>query len=322
MGKRPIETTKQFLISSPLPTHGKKYTVVPHGDVLKFTHEALSDNNFTIEKELYRANINAQIAQGVYYIKNNLDNDLSMMFGWTNSYDRSLRFQCAVGGYVMVCSNCIVSGDMLNFARKHTGNALDEIKKQIESQVKHANKFFQNLIIDKNNLRLIDLSIKEQSELLGRLYFDERLLDVSQMSCIKSEMKEPSFDYQADMDNAWTFYNHVTHALKKSHPRTWLTDQQKFHNFIVANVLSKMGIKKMDTVNSDDIINQDFQSNLGLEEQWDQQTRIEEGLDYKGEFPEHNPVSLRVRDGQIEQFDDETGEIVRNEALDNTANED
>jgi len=46
------------------------------------------------------------------------------------------------------------------------------------------------------------------------------------------------------------------------------------------------------------------------------------GVDNTGGLePEHNPVSLRVRDDKIEQFDDETGEVIRNEALDNLADE-
>ena len=257
---RPTETTKQFLTSSALPSHGSTYTVIPHKDVMKHTEDILKNNGFYIERELYRANMNAQVAQGIYHIKPipqvfNMystevkeEEDLGMMFGWTNSYDKSTRFQCAIGGYVMVCSNGIVSGDMASFARKHTGNANAEVIAQISSQIKSAHKYFKQLVVDKNNLRTIDLSIKEQSELLGRLFFDKKLLDVTQMSCIKSEMNTPSYDYKADQDNAWAFYNHVTHSLKKSHPRTWLSDQQKFHDFIVADVLGKMGITPQDSV--------------------------------------------------------------------------
>lgn len=258
---KPTETTKQFLISSALPSHGSTYTVIPHKDVMKHTEDLLRSNGFYIERELYRANMNAQVAQGIYHIKPipqvfdlysaevKEEEDLGMMFAWTNSYDKSTRFQCAIGGYVMCCNNGIVSGDMATFARKHTGNADSEVNAQISSQIKSAHKYFKQLITDKNNLRTIDLSVKEQSELLGRLFFDKKLLDVTQMSCIKSEMNVPSYDYKADQDNAWAFYNHVTHALKKSHPRTWLSDQQKFHDFIVADVLGKMGIKPQDTVN-------------------------------------------------------------------------
>ena len=59
-------------------------------------------------------------------------------------------------------------------------------------------------------------------------------------------MKEPSYDYKADLNNAWTFYNHVTHALKMSHPRSWMSDQQKFHEFMIAECLSQSTIQTTD----------------------------------------------------------------------------
>ena len=263
---RPTETTRHFLETSPLPTHGDTYTVIPHKDVISHTESLLKTNGFMVEKALFRANMNAQVAQGIYHIKAipqvfNLyssevkeEEDLGMMFAWTNSYDKSTRFQCAIGGYVMCCNNGMVCGDMANFARKHTGSADSEVNAQISSQIKHAHKFFKNLVTDKNSLRTIDLSIQQQAELLGRLFFDEKILDVTQMSCIKSEMNEASYDYKADQDNAWAFYNHVTHAFKKSHPRSWLSDQQKFHDFIVADVLGKLGVNPVDTTDPNQVL--------------------------------------------------------------------
>jgi hypothetical protein len=59
-------------------------------------------------------------------------------------------------------------------------------------------------------------------------------------------MKDPSYHYSADLNNAWTFYNHVTHSFKKSHPRTWMSDQVKFHEFMTAELLSQSGLHQMD----------------------------------------------------------------------------
>ena len=59
-------------------------------------------------------------------------------------------------------------------------------------------------------------------------------------------MKDPSYNYNADLNNAWTFYNHVTHSFKKSHPRTWMSDQVKFHEFMTAELLSQSGLHQMD----------------------------------------------------------------------------
>jgi hypothetical protein len=298
---KPTQTTRQFLETSPLPNHGKTYTVIPHKDVISHTETLLQQNGFIIERELYRANMNAQVAQGIYHIKAipqvfdmyspevKEEEDLGMMFAWTNSYDKSTRFQCAIGGYVMCCNNGLVSGDMATFARKHTGAADSEVNAQISSQIKHAHKFFKRIVTDKNSLRTITLSVKEQSELLGRLFFDDALLDVTQMSCIKAEMDTPSYDYKADQDNAWAFYNHVTHAFKKSHPRTWLSDQQKFHDFMVQDVLGKMGINQQDTIDTNDNLDLTEPDSLPIEgaesdpngPTMDQEgaTRVEDNLD-------------------------------------------
>ena len=293
---KPTETTKHFLETSALPTHGDTYTVIPHKDVISHTESLLKSNGFTIERELYKANMNAQVAQGIYHIKPipqvfdlyspevKEETDIGMMFAWTNSYDKSTRFQCAIGGYVFVCTNGLICGDMANFARKHTGAADSEVNAQISSQIKHAHKFFKNLVTEKNSLRTITLTIQEQSELLGRLFFDNKLLDVTQMSLIKSEMSDPSYDYKADADNAWTFYNHVTNALKKCHPRSWLSDQQKFHDFIVADVLGKMGITKQDTIDPNDVITESDESEHSVPE------IQEDGDEFNLETPVQAPV--------------------------------
>ena len=64
------------------------------------------------------------------------------------------------------------------------------------------------------------------------------MLDTTQMSCIRSEYDSPTHDYNSGRDTAWTFYNHVTFALKKAHPRHWLQNSQDFHDFIMTEVVS------------------------------------------------------------------------------------
>jgi len=258
---RPSETTKSYLEAMPLPSHGKSYTVIPHKEVIENTVSMLNASGFTISKELYRANMNANVAQGIYHIipRNPLDVDikleteLGMMFAWTNSYDKSTRFQCAIGAYVMVCSNGMVAGDMMNFKRKHTGNADHDAKMQISNQIKNAEKYYKKILNDRDGLRQVSLTTKQQSELLGRLYADEEILEISQLSIVKNEMEKPSYDYSADQENAWAFYNHVTHALKKSHPRNWLSDTQKFHEFMVGDLLGQMGIQQKDNLKTNQI---------------------------------------------------------------------
>ena len=244
--KKPTEVSKAFLTNQPLPNHGKTYTVISHREVIDNSHKLLSDSGFTITKEVYRSNMNANIAQGIYYIKpTNPDQttvseeELGMMFAWTNSYDRSTRFQCSIGAYVKVCGNGMIAGDMMNYIRKHTGTANMDCKMHMSDQIKSGEKYYKRLIADKEYLKTINLTCKQQSELVGRLFIEEDLIDSQQTSMIKKEMDKPSFDYGQSNYSAWAFYNHVTHALKKAHPRDWLNDQQNFHDFITVELINK-----------------------------------------------------------------------------------
>ena len=248
--KRSRETTQVYLENQPLPNHGKSYTVVSHREVIENTKQLLENSGFTIRKEIYRANTNAQVAQGIYHIhptrslvdKVNNESELGMMFAWTNSYDKSIRFQCAMGAYVMVCSNGMMCGDMMNFKRKHTGTAGHDIVMQLSNQIKTGEKHYTRILDDRDELRNITLTKRQQSELLGRLFADDDIITSSQMSIIKKEMKKPSYDYNCNDDNAWTFYNHVTHSLKVSTPRDWMQDSQNFHDFMMTEIVGSKAI--------------------------------------------------------------------------------
>ena len=284
---KPKETTRNYLENAPLPNHGKSYTVISHKQVIDNTIQLLQDSGFVIQKELYRANMNANVAQGIYHILpiNTVDptileeKELGMMFAWTNSYDKSTRFQCAIGAYVIVCHNGMVAGDMMNFRRKHTGSADHDIRMQISNQIKNGEKYYKRILTDRDAMRNTELSLQEQAEIAGRLYINEDILDAAQMSCVKSELEKPTYDYQCDQENAWAFYNHVTHALKKAHPRDWLSDSQNFHDFMTARVLSKMNITMNDELDLSNFdTTQDASLNITMEEWNENAIEIDEDV--------------------------------------------
>ena len=250
---KPKGVTPEKLSQAPFPNHGNTYTVIRHKFLIDASRSLLKTHGFNILNEVYSATSNLNVAQGTYWIESDKDPELGMMFAWSNSYDKSTRFQCGIGAYVLVCGNGMVSGDLASYARKHTGNADSEAFNHIMSQIKHADKYFNKLILDKDELKKVCLNKKEQSELAGRLFMDENLIDATQMSCIKNEMNKPTYEYEADLENAWTFYNHVTHSLKKSHPRSWMSNQQKFHEFMTSELLSQSKLQVTDANVIDDV---------------------------------------------------------------------
>lgn len=250
---KPIETTRWHVENAPLPNHGNTYTVVSHSEVIANTFKLLANSGFMVTREIYRASKNASVAQGIYHIYPEQTTDihvenekeLGMMFAWTNSYDKSKSFVCAIGAYVQVCYNGMLCGDMMNYKRKHRWSATRDIYMHMSDQIKNGEKYYKRLIKDKDSMRNVNLSFREQAELAGRLFIEEQLINTHQLACLKREIEKPSYDYNCSRETAWHFYNNVTHALKQTHPREWLNDQQSFHDFFTVELLGSPASKQM-----------------------------------------------------------------------------
>lgn len=226
-------TTAERLTAVPLPNHGGRYSVVSHGHIISESKSQLSKAGFSIDKELYKMSLDGQMAQGIYHLKHGSDPDMGLMFAWSNSYNKMMRFKCAIGAHVFICANGVVSGDMANYARKHSGTALSDVNNHIQSQISKANEYFNNLIADKEMLKQVVLTRGDQASIVGKLFFDKEVLTLTQVGIIKREMEKPTHNYGCDPDSAWSLYNHITLALKESHPQHYIKDHQMVHGMFI-----------------------------------------------------------------------------------------
>jgi hypothetical protein len=224
--------TEANLRAIPLPNHGGKYAVVPHGTIIDETRKQLTAAGFEIERELYKTSKDGQIAQGVYHLKNSPDSDMGLMFAWSNSYNKQMKFKCAIGAQVFICMNGVVSGDMASYNRKHMGNStLQDVFNSINDQISNAKQFFDTLVSDKELLKNIILTPRDKGSILGELFANDEILTLTQVGIVKRELDQPTHTYNADKDSAWTMYNHITFALKESHPGHYIGDHQKVHQY-------------------------------------------------------------------------------------------
>jgi hypothetical protein len=232
----PVKTqfvTEQHIRNAALPTHGKRYTVIPHGYIIDETRKELANAGFVINQELYKTSLDGQVAQGVYHLNYGTDQDMGLMFAWSNSYNKQMRFKCAVGAQVFICMNGVVSGDLANYKRKHTGSALIDVTNSIQFQITHAKEYYNNLVADKELLKQVQLSKSQQGAVVGRLLIEQEILTLTQVGMVQREIEKPTHQYSGNPDSAWDLYNHITLALKDSHPLSYLSDHQKVHNFFV-----------------------------------------------------------------------------------------
>lgn len=231
MPKKIKECSKAQLISVDLPTHGDSYTVISHESVINYVYTELAAAGFGVVSETYRATADGQIAHGVHVLNYNSDPELSMMFAWTNSYNKQVRFKCGVGAYVNQAGTFMVCGDMGSWSRKHTGTADEETVETIKEQIKDAQMYYDQLKSDKDAMKEIKMNKRKQSQLLGILFAEYQILTTEQASMIRSEMIKPTHVFE-DTSSLWAFYNYVTTALQASHPKTWMEDQRILHYFI------------------------------------------------------------------------------------------
>jgi hypothetical protein len=231
MPKKIAECTKAHLVSVPLPNHGATYTVISHQSVMDYVYTELAAAGFGVVSEEYRCTADGQIAHGIYKLNYNNDPELSMMFAWTNSYNKQVRFKCGVGGYINLTGTTMVCGDMGSWARKHTGTADEETVKTIQEQIANAHMYYNQLCSDKESMKGITLNKRKQAQLLGILFAEYQILTTEQSSIVRQQMDRPSHVY-ADSNSLWAFYNYVTIALQHSHPKTWMEDQRVLHYFI------------------------------------------------------------------------------------------
>lgn len=231
MAIRIKDTTRDYLCSVPLPVHADTYTVISHESVMDYAVAQLVQAGFTIQDESYRCTADGNIAQGIYYLNHQGDDELGMMFAWANSYNKQMRFKCAIGGYVYTSLSSMFASDMSVWGRKHTGSADAETIQTISDQIAQAQFYFSKLVADKAIMKNISITSRRAAELLGVLFAEYEILTTEQMSFVKGQMEKPLYYYNAT-GTLWEFYNHVILALKKSHPRDWMEDQRKLHWFL------------------------------------------------------------------------------------------
>lgn len=233
MSKTNKSITEQELLQVPLPEQTETYTVISHEFAINKVRAALALAGFEVVGETYRANSDGTVARGVYHIEQGDDPEMQMMFSWVNSYDKSTKFQCGVGAVSTTNGSYMLTKDMTNFIRKHTGaTALEDVETVIAEQVSKADAFFVELIRDKQAMCGTMVDPQKYGELLGRMYVNAGIITTQQISAIKQEFESPSYNYTTPEYSLWTLYNHILSIIKLSHPKNFFKQLTVIHSIV------------------------------------------------------------------------------------------
>lgn len=218
---------RSTLTSAALPAKTKTYTVISHNFVITTILQTLQKHGFQVESEEYRCTPGAQVAQGTFHINYQGDPELGMVYSFSNSYDKTLRFRAAIGARVLINDAYMITEDD-HWKRKHTGTSDQETADTIEEHIQNAQMYFDQLKTAKDAMKAIEIDKDTFGATVGKLLF-KGLLAIDQVSLILREYNNPSFKYTTGPNNLWTCYNHIIYALKQTHPSRWMQNQAGVH---------------------------------------------------------------------------------------------
>ena len=225
-----MNTTKEFLFNVSLPMKTDSYSPVSHKNIIEATYEQLDKHNLIVNNEFFNIDKEGRKLIGGLDIIHSDVPHLGMRLAFRNSYDKSMSVAFAAGAVVWICSNGMVTGE-IQYMRKHTGTVVNELNDKIITTINQLDEHFQKILNHAEQLHQIDLTKQQYAELMGRLYIIDKVIIPTQLSIISKEIEQPTFKDFEDL-NAWSLYNHVTYALKNSHPTTYLDQHTNFHSFM------------------------------------------------------------------------------------------
>jgi hypothetical protein len=222
--------TRNELGRIPLPMETQTYKPVPHLTYIEAILEEADKRHFQLVRESYDLAREGNVMVGRMVFRGE-EPGMDLQIGALNSYDKTKAAVIALGAQVFICMNGMVSADY-QLKRKHTTNVWGDLTGLIQSGVGNLYTEYTKNIVAKNRFSDMDLNKRAQAELLGRLFVQEEILTPTMASTVKAEITGSKLFPE---DNVWSFYNHVTHALKQSHPSEYIDRHVGFHEFMDIN---------------------------------------------------------------------------------------
>ena len=226
------KTTKEYILKAEVPTKTRTYKPISHEQLIDLTLASINSAGFKLDQETYSSYNDGRVANGRYTISNVADSEMQLQIGWQNSYDKTASLKFAIGTRILICSNGCVSGDYGAFRKKHMGVVDEFAPAAITEYIKQAGDSFKKMQIEREVMKQIELTKRDKAELLGRLFLEEELLTTMQLNIIAGQIENPAFDYGSP-DSVWELYQHTTYAMKEAHPRMWIANHIKAHNFFI-----------------------------------------------------------------------------------------
>ena len=236
-----IQATREEVYEAPtIPWNNGTYTPISNMFIMDMIYNKLQEHGLTVKNEEYKtARTKEGLVKGVIgsYDISTPDSDFGQRIMFRNSYDKSMSFAFVCGMVTWICTNGCIKGDY-QYRRIHRGVIMEETSTTQEAIVENINGGFTMLQVsfEKTSAQLrelqhFEISPTESYDILGKLFFEQQVISITQLSTIKKEFEQSrNFHHLGDKDfTAYDLYNHITESLKASHPLSYISDHVKTH---------------------------------------------------------------------------------------------
>lgn len=230
-------TSEQFIDTPIIYEGSEKYHPVSHRRIVETVEEYLDTHGLLLEKRHYLTNSKGTQAMGIYVL-GELNSEMNYEIAWRNSLDGTMSFQIVSGSEVAVCSNSNMWGEF-SYKRKHLGEKTTyEIIEHLKWSINNYDSILKQHTEMSEVLKNIDITPTYASELAGRLFIQEELITATQLSLLKKEIIDPTYDYNAK-NSLWELYNGCTHSVKETTPKLWVNTHRNLADFFMDKIVEE-----------------------------------------------------------------------------------
>lgn len=227
------QVTSEEFFNHDLPIQTHSYVPVPNAMINQLVYEEAKARSYQVTGKGFRANPTRTEFLALYTL-NNPEEGLSRMIGYRNSTNKKWAVGFVAGALVMICTNGMISGDIITF-RRHTGNIMEDLRLIVKQAFNEITPRFNRLMEETAFLREKLILRPTALEIVSDLFFTQEILTVTQMSVLKDKLfMDKHFSLPKDPQvffPAWNLYNQVTEAMKHGNPGNYFNQHIELHDY-------------------------------------------------------------------------------------------
>lgn len=227
------QVTRNEMFGYQHPESTISYTPVSNQLIIETALEQLDKQGFNLVGEFYKQSTQNKFVGGLILDSQDTIPGHNFEFAFKNSYDKTMSIGLALGQNTFICSNSSVSAEF-TLKRVHTGAADKIVIEYIQETIKEMHDHYFKMIQHFHSWSDIEVTKRLCAEVGGRLYLEERILSPHQLSVLRDELKEESFNYGVE-NTLYNLYEACTHSLKSEPPLTFINAHAKLNQFFTTN---------------------------------------------------------------------------------------